>query len=92
MKQATVFSDSFYAPLLAGGSLPNEDKIPEQLLAAMAIMFSRSTGEYIDPMECRRVAALVALAVCDGLILSCPAGDELPKPTKERLCDVAEWF
>ena len=62
-KEISIFSDSFYAPLLAKGTLPNEDKIPERLLEAMAILIGRSVDVYVNPQECRALASLVALAL-----------------------------
>jgi len=76
-KKTSIYNDSFYGPLLAKGTVPNEDQIPERLLEAMAIFISRSTGIYIDPTECRTPAALVALTLGVGFSSLCQIEDVL---------------
>ena len=60
----SIFDHPFYRPLLAAGEIPGEEKIPMDLLRAMAILIGRYTEQYVDPMECRGVAALVVLGMC----------------------------
>lgn len=59
----SIFEHPFYAPLLALGIIPGEDKIPDDLLQAMAILIGRYTDQYIDPSGCRGPAALVILGM-----------------------------
>ena len=79
---ATLLHDSFYGPLLAAGSIPGEDEIPESLLQAMAILIGRSLGGYIDPTECRGPAALVLLA--SGNHFSALDSKEKPPQAQEK--------
>ena len=72
----SVFADPFFAPLLAVGTIPGENKIPEQLLKAMAILIGRTVEDYVDPTDCAGAAALVALAL--GLDLQ-----QVPQITRE---------
>jgi len=61
--ETSIFNDSFYAPILAKGTLPKEEEIPERLLEAVAILIGRSVEAYVNPQECRAPVALVALAL-----------------------------
>jgi hypothetical protein len=63
----SVFNDPRCAPLLSGVKWDGEDCISEDLVSAMSTLIRRTIGEYIDPTECRGVAALVLLAYEKGL-------------------------
>ena len=58
----SIFEGEFYRPLLAMGHIPVEEKMPSDLLQAMAILIRRSMDVYIVPSECASPAALVLLA------------------------------
>jgi hypothetical protein len=87
----SIFKHEFYAPLLACGEIPCDREIPDELLQAMAVLIGRSGEVYFDPAQCREVAALVLLAIENGLI---PANKEptdlitvCPKCVLERRTD-----
>lgn len=69
-KEQLIWDDEFFGPLLAAGTIPGQDNVPERLLEAMAILLSRSTGSYVSPMQCGDVAALVVLACQSREVLS----------------------
>ena len=84
IKDGPIFADEFYGPLLAQSTVSCQGSIPRELLAAMAIMISRTVGEYMPPTECEALVALTVVGLRDcGWVVSPPELDLQNSPIKE---------
>lgn len=77
-----ALDDAFYEKQLAR-SADSEIEVPEKLLLSMAILIGRSANCYFDPMECKALASLVALALDMGSNSLCQCGAEFHSSNTE---------
>lgn len=81
----SIFEHDFYAQFLNGAPIPGEEKIPFDLLQAIAVLIGRYMEAYVDPISCKGVAALVVLGMERDAALSAHEA-ALPHAPETSVC------